>query len=82
MKAEKIEVIRKYLQQNGVEYYDIQAELIDHFATSVENVQREKPGIGFVEALHLSHKKFGGQKGFMKYTEQARKDVQKKPGCW
>ncbi len=78
MQKEKIEIIKKYLRQNGVKYYDVQAELIDHFATAVENEQRHNPGLGFKEALHHAHQNFGGQDGFRKFMEKARDHVGKK----
>ncbi len=78
MEAEKIEAIKSYLSNNGVKYYDIQTELIDHFATAVENVQRINPKIGFQEALLVSHREFGGKEGFRKYVLEAESNVTKK----
>ncbi len=78
MSPEKIEAIKKYLSKNGVKYYDVQAELIDHFATAVEKAQREQPGIPFTSALLAAHRAFGGREGFHKYIEAAERKVQKK----
>ncbi len=78
MKGEKIRAIRSYLCQQGVRYYDVQAELIDHFATAVEKEEKENPDISFKIALLKAHRSFGGREGFRKYILQANKNVQKK----
>lgn len=80
MEAEKINAIRSYLSKNEVKYYDVQAELIDHFATAVERMERENPGIPFKEALLKAHRNFGGREGFRKYVLNAEAQVQKKIG--
>lgn len=78
MTPEKIRAIRRYLRTNGVEYYDVQAELIDHFATAVEKAEQENPDIPFKHALIKAHRSFGGREGFRKYINAAKKDVRKK----
>jgi len=78
MSPERITAIRRYLRINGVKYYDVQAELIDHFATAVENAERENPEISFKEALIKAHRSFGGKEGFRKYIEAAESRVLKK----
>lgn len=78
MEAAKINAIKRYLSENGIQYYDVQAELIDHFATAVERAEKESPGIHFQEALHKAHRSFGGKEGFRKYIDEAQAVVQKK----
>ncbi len=78
MEAEKINIIKTYLHKNGVKYYDIQAELIDHFATAIEREQQSNAKLSFKEALHTAHKKFGGKEGFRKFLEKAQESVNKK----
>lgn len=78
MEQPKIRAIRRYLSQNGVKYYDVQAELIDHFATAVEKIERENLDIRFKVALLQAHRSFGGREGFRKYIQQAENDVRKK----
>ena len=78
MEAKKIEAIKNYLSHNGVEYLDVQAELIDHFATAVEKEENENPQIPFKEALIKAHRGFGGREGFRKYIEAAETRVTKK----
>ncbi len=78
MDPSKIKAIKKYLSQQGVEYYDVQAELIDHFATAIEKMEREQPNLPFKRALLKAHQSFGGRKGFQKYVARANKTVQQK----
>lgn len=78
MEEAKIRAIQKYLSHNGVKYYDVQAELIDHFATAVEKIERENPGIRFKTALLKAHRSFGGSRAFEKYIREAEKRVEKK----
>lgn len=78
MQQKQIEIIKNYLAQNGVEYYDVQAELIDHFATAVERQQAQNPALGFKEALHKAHRDFGGKEGFRKFLEEAESSVRSK----
>ncbi|WP_417610839.1 hypothetical protein [Owenweeksia hongkongensis] len=78
MEAKKIEAIKKYLSFYDAKYYDVQAELIDHFASAVEKAERENPDIPFKHALIKAHRSFGGREGFRKYIDAAKKDVRKK----
>ncbi|HCQ15289.1 MAG: hypothetical protein CMI36_09485 [Owenweeksia sp.] len=78
MTKEEVSAIRRYLRNNGVKYYDVQAELIDHFATAVEEQQKEDPSIPFKVALLKAHREFGGRKGFNDYRDAALKRVKKK----
>ena len=70
--------IQNYLRANGVEYYDVQAELIDHFATAIQEIRLKNPQIPFKEALLQAHRRFGGKKGFDKYIQQAYSDAASK----
>lgn len=78
MEEAKVKAIRRYLSINGVKYYDVQAELIDHFATAVEEMERQNPDIPFKVALIKAHRSFGGRKGFEDYLKQAQKEVDRK----
>ena len=78
MTPEKICAIKRYLRTQGVKHYDVPAELIDHFATAVEEAERENPEIPFKHALIQAHRAFGGREGFRKYINAAKRDVRKK----
>ncbi|AEV33529.1 hypothetical protein Oweho_2561 [Owenweeksia hongkongensis DSM 17368] len=78
MEAKKIEAIKKYLSFYDAKYYDVQAELIDHFATAIEKYQRENPELNFRDAFKKAHQAFGGKKGIWKYLDGIERDVRKK----
>lgn len=78
MEAKKIEAIKNYLSFYDAKYYDVQAELIDHFATAIEKYQRENPELTFKEAFKKAHQAFGGKKGIWKYLDGVERDVRKK----
>lgn len=78
MEAQKIEAIKNYLSFYDAKYYDIQAELIDHFATAVEKYQKEDANLTFEEALLKAHRAFGGRKGIWKYIDGVERDVRQK----
>lgn len=40
-------------------YYDLQVELVDHLASSIENRWDNEPNIGFEQALNDTYKEFG-----------------------
>lgn len=67
MEAKKIEAIKNYLSFYDAKYYDVQAELIDHFATAIEKYQRENPELTFKEAFMKVDSDFGGRKGVWSY---------------
>ncbi len=78
MTQAEIKAIKRYLALNGVKYYDVQEELIDHFATALEAQREQNPGIRFKVALLKAHRAFGGRKGFHDYIVEARKRVRDK----
>ena len=78
MEPKKIEAIKKYLSFYDAKYYDVQAELIDHFATAIEKYQKENPKLTFKEAFTKANRSFGGRKGMLQYMNEAERTVRKK----
>lgn len=48
---EQIKYLENYCNVNGVKYYDLQQEVIDHVAGMIEDLQQENPSLGFKAAL-------------------------------
>ena len=67
MTSNSIEQIRRFLKQNGVKYYDVQMELVDHFMTSIEQSE-----LSFDEALDKVYKDFDGKSGLKKIVKQKK----------
>ena len=74
---EQIERLYQFTRQHYVEYYDLQTELVDHLANSIENQWQENPKISFEEALQKEFKKFGVF-GFMDVVEKRQAALNRK----
>ncbi len=77
LSADQIQKLYTFTQQHYVEYYDLQTELVDHLANSIEEQCTENPKRTFEEALQMEFKKFGIF-GFMDVVEQRQKAMNKK----
>ena len=56
---QQIEQLYQFTRQHFVEWYDLQTELVDHLANSIETQWQENPKISFEDALKVEFKKFG-----------------------
>lgn len=77
LSLEQIQKLYDFTRQHYVEYYDLQTELVDHLANSIEEQWAENPKRTFEEALQIEFKKFGIF-GFMDVVEQRKKAINKK----
>lgn len=75
--SEQIERLYLFTRQHFVEWYDLQTELVDHLANSIENQWQENPKISFENALQIEFKKFGVF-GFMDVVEKRQAALNKK----
>jgi hypothetical protein len=73
----QIDQLYTFTQQHYVEYFDLQTELVDHLANSIEEQWAENPKRSFEEALQIEFKKFGVF-GFMDVVEQRKIAMNKK----
>lgn len=78
MDQHHIRVIRRYLRLNGIKYEDVQHELIDHFAISVDKILKENLEMPFKHALLQALRAFGGRVELWKYRASAEERVKKK----
>ncbi|WP_299883739.1 hypothetical protein [uncultured Lacinutrix sp.] len=70
---EEIEFIEHYLIKNGVKYWDVRIELLDHIVSAVED-KIEQEGVSFNEALLDVHQSFGNRtKTFGIYNDKLMK---------
>lgn len=74
---EQIQHLYQFTRQHYVEYFDLQTELVDHLANSIEQQCTENPKRTFKEALQIEYKKFGVF-GFMDVIEEHRAALKKK----
>jgi len=64
----------KFCRDHYVYHYDLQVELVDHLASSIEEQWQIKPELSFEESLYKSFRKFGVT-GFRKIKEQKQKEL-------
>ena len=75
--SEQIDRLYQFTRQHYVEWYDLQTELVDHLANSIELQWQENPKISFEDALQIEFKKFGIF-GFMDVVEKRQAALGKK----
>ena len=75
--TQQIERLYQFTRQHYVEWYDLQTELVDHLANSIETQWQEKKKISFEDALQVEFKKFGVF-GFMTVVEERQAALGKK----
>jgi hypothetical protein len=61
IQQEQVDEIMVFCEAKGVTYYDIQVELVDHIADSIEELQKSNPALPFSDALDLAGKQFGNE---------------------
>ena len=77
LSPEHIEKLYAFTKQHYVPYYDLQTELVDHLANSIENQWKEQPNKSFDNALQTSFKAFGVY-GFSELLEKKQAAMNKK----
>ncbi len=55
---EEIDCLFSFVEQHDVKYYDVQMELVDHFASAIEQRWEIEPVLSFEEALRKEYRQF------------------------
>ncbi|WP_447639740.1 MULTISPECIES: hypothetical protein [Chitinophagaceae] len=76
LNTEQIEILFQFCQKHSVRYYDVQVELVDHLASSIETKMETNPNISFDDALKEEYKNFGIT-GFGRYLSDKETQVKK-----
>jgi hypothetical protein len=71
----EIEKLFSFCRKHYIHYYEVQAELVDHFADAIEALRKQQPSISFDDALNSVYSSFGGYKGMQKIQEEKKKMV-------
>ncbi len=58
---EQIQEIDNYISACGIKFYDVKAELVDHFASILEERLEKEPELDIKKAIIEEHKKFSDQ---------------------
>ncbi len=76
LSKDQIQQIDKYIAACGIEWIDVRAELVDHFANSLEEKLEKNPNLNFMQAIVEAHKNFSDS-GFKKLLKTKKAAVQK-----
>ncbi len=74
---EQILQIDNYLKICGIKFYDVKAEIVDHFANILEQKLDKNPNLDFKKEIENIHKDFSDH-GFQKLLEEKTKAVKKR----
>lgn len=74
---EEIDELLTFIQRKGVIYYDVQIELIDHFACAIEKRWETEPQLSLEEALRAEFENFN-RRDFNQIREAKEKALRKK----
>ncbi|MBO9673749.1 MAG: hypothetical protein J7577_09930 [Sphingobacteriaceae bacterium] len=74
---EQLAYIRSFIQQKGFKYIDVQMEILDHVASSVEERMEADPALKFEDAINETHKAFGSD-GFAVIQKSVVNGLKKK----
>jgi hypothetical protein len=77
LNKQQIDRLYEFTRQHYVYWYDLQTELVDHMANSIETQWQENPKVDFEDALKVEFKKFGVF-GFMDVVEKRQAALGKK----
>ncbi len=75
--SEETEKLFAFCRKHFVYHYDLQIELVDHLASSIENQWVSQPDLTFETTLNNTFKKFGIS-GFSKIKVQKQKELARK----
>lgn len=73
---EQIADLFKFVESKGVRWKDVQFEIVDHLASSVEEIQEKNPEYSFNRALDKVYSKFPIT-GFVELVSDQEKVVSK-----
>ncbi len=77
LSQQHIEQLYTFTRKHYVEYYDVQAELVDHLANDIETIWKEDKHLTFEQARDKAFKKFGVF-GFMDVIAAKEKEMRKR----
>jgi len=68
--AEQIAILFNLTERNGVTYYDVQIEIVDHYASAIEKMWEVEPELNFYRAQERVYKEFWNLKGLERTKSQ------------
>ena len=77
LSQEQLLQIDNYIFSCDIKFYDLRAEIVDHFANILEQSLEENPTLNFKQEIINIHKNFS-ENGFKKLLKEKTKSVQKR----
>lgn len=77
LNKEQIIDIRNFVSDQGIRYYDVQLEIIDHVACKAEDLMTVDPNLTLDEVITQTHADFGVS-GFVVVEDAMRKSLRKR----
>ncbi|WP_397444816.1 hypothetical protein [Polaribacter sp. R77954] len=77
LSKEQLLQIDNYVFSCGIKYYDVRAEIVDHFANILEERLAKNPDLDFKKEIRNIHRNFSDS-GFSKLLKEKTKSVHKK----
>ena len=77
LSKEQLLLIDNYIAACGFKFYDVKAEIVDHFANILEQKLDKNPQLNFKKEIINIHRNFS-DRGFSKLLQEKTKSVQKK----
>jgi len=76
----QIKELHKLVQGNAIKYYDVEVEIVDHYASAIEAIWEKEPELSFYQAQERVYKELWDFKGIeqekiRQVTKQANKDI-------
>ena len=71
---EEIDRLNQFCEKHRVAYYDVRLELVDHLASSIEEMMGKAPRLSFDQALEKIYKQFG-YRGFTGVVEAKEEEM-------
>lgn len=77
---DQIKELHKLVERNAIKYYDVEVEIVDHYASAIEEIWAEDPNVSFYHAQMKVYKEFWDFQGLQKdkrlaLTQQASKEL-------
>ncbi len=81
LNTEQIEALFAFVQKKRVRHYDLQVELVDHLASSIEGLWKENPDVSFEKVLAKVYRQFGAR-GFREVIRKKEKALSRQAQRW
>ena len=69
--SDQIKELHKLVERNAIKYYDVEVEIVDHYASAIEEIWAKDPSVSFYRAQMMVYKEFWDFQGLQKDKQLA-----------